>query len=166
MQSVGRIAAGLHVDGDRLRLARSAGDQVVGVGGPSMPSIRPADRAVVEEPQVAWPRSAITSFASSTSTLPRNRSESSRSVCHGRCHSSRPAEVIEQQLRDSGVDQLLSRACRPRRAPLAGQVGPLTVDHHGAAGLVDVGPLAEQPGVGGDRASRLPDMITTSTPAR
>ena len=37
----------------------------------------------------SWPRSRTSAFASSTSTLPRISSESSRPVCHGVCHSSR-----------------------------------------------------------------------------
>ena len=67
-------------------------------------------------------------------------------VVPGRVVLEPPLEVLEEQLRDAArLDLLVDRAALVGHH-LAGQQRRLAVDREGAAGLVDVGGLAHQPG--------------------
>ena len=132
------------------------------------PLHRAADRAVVEQAQV------VVAVLARAARWPRRRRpcRGRGARARGRCARARATRAARRSARRAGpgcprATHLLAPASRPRRAPVAGQQRSLAVDHDAAAGLVDVGGLADQPGVlaaPGPRGG--PDMITTSTPAR
>ncbi len=72
-------------------------------------------------------------------------------MCHGVCHSSRPGKRSNSS---SGIPEAIRRSAGVPFSP--GCHSPVRyvrslLDHHAAPGLVDVGALADQPGVGAHR---------------
>jgi hypothetical protein len=57
-------------------------------------------------------------------------------------------EALEEEIGDAGGEHLLGRRAVLVGNPLAGQKRALAVDHHAAAGLVDVCGLTEEAGIG------------------
>ena len=98
-------------------------------------------------------------LASATSTLPRISSDSSRPVCQGACHSRRPSKCSISSSGMPAASIFSTGVPSSSGLPVAGQVGLLAVDHHRAAGLVDVGGLAHQARV---RAHRVLAPARTS----
>ena len=113
---LGRVAAGADVEGDPLRLARAARDQVVGVGGALDSLHRAADRAVVEEAQVVVAALAqqLVGLGDVDPAAHQQRELAAR--VPGRVPLQPAREALEEQLRDPGGDQPLGRGAVRRRA--------------------------------------------------
>ena len=111
---------------------------------------------------------ASSAFASSTSTLPRKRSESSRWRCQGQCHSSRPAKCSKSSVRDARGPPSSRRGSRPSSgSSVAGQQRSSrrrSRPRSRPRRCRSVWPIRRASSSTGPRGG--PDMITTSTPAR
>ena len=106
---------------------------------------RPADRAVVEQPQVVVAVLAEQRVGLVDVDLAAEEVGEDAAVVPGRVVLQPPFEVLEEHLRDAArLDLLVDRAVLVGRH-LAGHQRRLALDREGAAGLVDVGGLAHQP---------------------
>ncbi len=141
----GVVAAGAGVGGDGGALADQAGDQVVAVGAALDGRHRPADGAVVEQAQVVVAVLAEQGVGLVDVDLAAEEVGEDAAGVPGLVVLEPPFEVLEQQLRDAAPLDLLVDRADLVRAHLAGHQRRLAIDREGAAGLVDVGGLADQP---------------------
>ena len=145
MQLRGVVAAGAGVGGHRAGLADRLRDQVVGVGAALDRRHRRADRAVVEQPQVAGAVRGEQLVRLIDVDLAAEEVREDAAGVPGRVVLEPALEVLEEQLRHAALLHLLVDRAALVGDHLAGQQRRLAVDREGAAGLVDVGGLAHQP---------------------
>ena len=116
------------------------------MGGPLDRRHLPADRAVVEQPQVVVAALAEQRVGLVDVDLAAEEVGEDAAVVPGRVVLEPPLEVLEQHLRDAARLDLLVDGAVLVGNHVAGQQRRLALDREGAAGLVDVGGLAHQPG--------------------
>src|SRR5215213_335103 len=106
---------------------------------------RPADRTVVEQPQVLVAALVQQRVGLLDIDLAAEEVGEDAAVVPGRVVLEAPLEVLEEQLRDPPLLDLLVDRAVLARSHRAGHQRRLALDREGAAGLVYVGGLAHQP---------------------
>ena len=114
--------------------------------GPSIGRHLAADRAVVEQAQVAVAVGLEQRVGLVDVDLAAEEVGEDAAVVPGGVVLEPPLEALEEQLRDAALLDLLVDGAVLVGDDVAGHQRRLAVDREGAAGLVDVGGLAHQPG--------------------